>query len=108
MGEHCPGTLCLDVDSAPKWQIDCNICMQQLQIFGDKAHRIKVSSEFCEECGAHPLVVTFNKTKTPLDSGETEKTACLACDDLFNSLTSSAQSKVFFRRNPNSTKGKGK
>lgn len=26
IADNCPGTLCLDVDSAPKWQIDCNIC----------------------------------------------------------------------------------
>eukprot|EP00928_Gymnodinium_smaydae_P066381 TRINITY_DN493_c0_g1_i1.p1 TRINITY_DN493_c0_g1~~TRINITY_DN493_c0_g1_i1.p1 ORF type:complete len:870 (-),score=213.50 TRINITY_DN493_c0_g1_i1:206-2782(-) len=101
------GTLCLDVDSAPKWQMDCNVCAQQLQIFGDKAHKIKVSSDMCEECGSHLLSVTFNKLKTPLDGGETEKTACIACDDLFNSLCTSAQSKNFIRRNPNA-KGKGK
>jgi len=105
--ENCPGTLCLDVDSAPKWQIDCNVCMQQLQIFGDKAHKVKVSPDFCEDCGAHLLDVTFNKNKSPLDGGETERTGCLACDELFNSLTTSATSKGFFRRNPNS-KGKGK
>eukprot|EP00927_Polykrikos_kofoidii_P056414 TRINITY_DN50530_c0_g1_i1.p1 TRINITY_DN50530_c0_g1~~TRINITY_DN50530_c0_g1_i1.p1 ORF type:complete len:861 (-),score=130.51 TRINITY_DN50530_c0_g1_i1:243-2825(-) len=107
INENCTGTLCLDVDSAPKWQIDCNVCMQQLQIFGDKAHKIKVSSDGCEECCAQKLVVTFNKLKTPLDGGETQRTACLACDDLFNSLTTSATSKGFFRRNPNA-KGKGK
>ena len=26
IADNCPGTLCLDVDSGPKWQIDCNIC----------------------------------------------------------------------------------
>mmetsp|Transcript_9240 Transcript_9240/g.21182 ORF Transcript_9240/g.21182 Transcript_9240/m.21182 type:complete len:859 (-) Transcript_9240:33-2609(-) len=107
IAENCPGTLCLDVDSAPKWQIDCNVCMQNLQIFGDKAHKIKVSSEVCEECGSRKLSVSFNKTKTPLDGGETERTACLACDDLFNSLTTSGTSKGFFRRSPGG-KGKGK
>jgi len=106
--ENCPGTLCLDVDSAPKWQIDCNICMQQLQIFGDKAHKIKVSPDYCEECGSKMLTVIFNKTKSPLPDGETEKTACLACDELFNSLTTSGTSKGFFRRNPGKGKGKGK
>jgi len=30
IADNCPGTLCLDVDSAPKWQIDCNVCPQNL------------------------------------------------------------------------------
>jgi len=107
IGDNCPGTLCLDVDSAPKWQIDCNVCMQNLQIFGDKAHKIKVSKELCEECGSHNLEVIFNKKNTPLDGGDTEKTACLACDELFNSLTTSGTSKGFFRRS-GGAKGKGK
>merc|ERR1711972_1031889 len=107
IAEGCTGALCLDVDSAPKWQVDCNVCMQSLQIFGDKAHKIKVSAEVCEECGSRKLSVTFNKTKTPLDGGETERTACLACDELFNSLTTSGTSKGFFRRSPGA-KGKGK
>mmetsp|Transcript_121100 Transcript_121100/g.386761 ORF Transcript_121100/g.386761 Transcript_121100/m.386761 type:complete len:858 (-) Transcript_121100:55-2628(-) len=107
IADNCPGTLCLDVDSAPKWQIDCNICMQQLQIFGDKAHRIKVSPDLCDECGSKLLTVTFNKKNTPLPAGEEEKTACLACDELFNSLTASTTSRGFFRKNPGA-KGKGK
>lgn len=108
IGDNCPGFLCLDVDSKPKWQVDCNICMQQLQIFGEIAHSIKVSPDDCEDCGSKLLSVTFNKTKSPLKDGETEKTACLACDELFNSCTTSGTSKGFFRRNPGKGKGKGK
>eukprot|EP00929_Paragymnodinium_shiwhaense_P013359 TRINITY_DN121220_c0_g1_i1.p1 TRINITY_DN121220_c0_g1~~TRINITY_DN121220_c0_g1_i1.p1 ORF type:complete len:858 (+),score=186.81 TRINITY_DN121220_c0_g1_i1:105-2678(+) len=111
IADDCEGTLCLDVDSHPKWQIDCNMawCPQQIQVFGDKAHKIKVSPDHCEECGAHLLAVTFNKTKSPLDGGETEKTACIACDELFNSLCSSATSKNFVRRGGGGgSKGKGK
>ena len=26
IADNCSGTLCLDVDSGPKWQIDCNVC----------------------------------------------------------------------------------
>jgi len=107
IADNCPGTLCLDVDSAPKWQIDCNVCMQNLQIFGDKAHKIKVTKEFCEECNSHLLEVIFNKNKSPLDGGDMEKTACLACDELFNSMTTSGTSKGFFRARPGG-KGKGK
>jgi len=64
-----------------------------------------VSPDYCEECGSHLLAVTFNKKNSPLPGDELEKTACLACDELFNSLTEAAQSKGFFRRSP---KGKGK
>jgi len=106
IGEGCGGTLCLDVDSGPKWQVDCNVCMQSLHIFGDKAHKIKVSPDYCEECGAHLLAVTFNKGKSPLDGGETEKTACIACDPLFNSLCTSGTSKGFHPKKFG--KGKGK
>merc|ERR1711933_707039 len=87
---------------------DCNVCMQSLHIFGDKAHKIKVSPEFCEECGAHLLAVTFNKGKSPLDGGETEKTACIACDPLFNSLCTSGTSKGFHPKRVGKGKGKGK
>jgi len=47
IADNCPGTLCLDIDSAPKWQIDCNICLQQLSIFEDKAHKVKVTQDSC-------------------------------------------------------------
>lgn len=108
IADNCPGTLCLDVDSAPKWQIDCNICLQQLSLFEDKAHKIKVSSDVCEECGSVLLDVTFNKGKSPLPDGATERKACLVCDEIFNALTVSKTGKGFFRRNPTAAKGKGK
>mmetsp|Transcript_30608 Transcript_30608/g.54729 ORF Transcript_30608/g.54729 Transcript_30608/m.54729 type:complete len:860 (+) Transcript_30608:77-2656(+) len=108
IGEHCPGTLCLDVDSAPKWQIDCNVCMQELLIFGDKAHKVKCTSDLCDGCGSALLEVVFNKAKSPLADGEMERTACLVCDEVFNSLTVSKEGKGFFRRNPGKGKGKGK
>merc|ERR1712113_1236220 len=85
--------------------------MQQLQIFGEKAHSIKVSPDGCDDCGSKLLTVTFNKVhldKLSLGEGETSKTACLACDELFNSCTTSGTSKVFFRRSPGKGKGKGK
>merc|ERR1712232_1232316 len=77
--------------------------MVQLKMFGDKAKTVKVSSDICEECGSHLLDVTFHQAKTPLDGGDTNKKACLACDSVFNSLTESGVSKLSFRR-----KGKGK
>ena len=61
IADNCSGTLCLDVDSGPKWQIDCNVCgdlrmtkhtvffsrlpargLQQLAIFEDKARGLGV------------------------------------------------------------------
>ena len=107
-GENCPGTLCLDVDSAPKWQIDCNVCMQCLELFQDKAHKIKVTSEICEECGSALLDVTFKTGKSPLIDGALQKTACLACDEQFNELCMAKQGKGFFRKKPGAPKGKGK
>jgi len=111
IAEHCPGTLCLDVDSAPKWQMDCNVCMQQLQIFPDKGYKIKVDPQSCEDCGSNLLQVTLNKTKAFQD-GTTERTACLACDEEFNAECVSAQSRGFFRRSggkgKKGKKGKGK
>lgn len=106
--ENCTGTLCLDVDSAPKWQIDCNVCMQFLSIFEDKAHKVKVSSDVCDECGSALLTVTFKTGKSPLADGAAEKTACLCCDEDFNKLTLAKQGKGFFRRKPGGAKGKGK
>eukprot|EP00933_Yihiella_yeosuensis_P022632 TRINITY_DN1779_c0_g1_i1.p1 TRINITY_DN1779_c0_g1~~TRINITY_DN1779_c0_g1_i1.p1 ORF type:complete len:858 (+),score=171.26 TRINITY_DN1779_c0_g1_i1:68-2641(+) len=108
IADNCPGTLCLDVDSAPKWQIDCNVCMQELMIFGDKAHKVSVSSKICDGCGSAMLKVIFNKAKSPLADGTQEKTACLVCDEVFNSMTVSKEGKGFFRRNPGKGKGKGK
>ncbi len=105
--DNCSGTICLDVDSAPKWQMDCNVCPVQIQLFEDKAHKIKAAEE-CEECGGRKLNVEFNKTKTPLASGETQKTACIQCDEEFNALCVSDQSKRFVRRRPGKGKGKGK
>ncbi|CAJ1341010.1 unnamed protein product [Effrenium voratum] len=73
IADNCSGTLCLDVDSGPKWQIDCNVCLQQLSIFEDKAHKIKATSDTCEECGSVLLEVIFNKGKSPLPDGELER-----------------------------------
>ena len=108
IADNCPGTLCLDVDSGPKWQIDCNICLQQLSIFEDKAHKIKVTTDFCEECSSVLLDVVFNKGKSPLPDNEMERKACLVCDEVFNAHTVSKTGKNFFRRNPGKGKGKGK
>ncbi|CAJ1433993.1 unnamed protein product [Effrenium voratum] len=108
IADNCSGTLCLDVDSGPKWQIDCNVCLQQLSIFEDKAHKIKATSDTCEECGSVLLEVIFNKGKSPLPDGELERKACLVCDEIFNTHTVSKTGKNFFRRNPGKGKGKGK
>merc|ERR1712137_1351097 len=79
--EHCNGTVCLDVNSAPKWQMDCNICMFELKLFEkDGAHKISVSKDECEECGSRLMHVEFNKTKTsPLSDGALERTSCIVC-----------------------------
>merc|ERR1712060_288829 len=82
--------------------------MQQVAIFGDIAHKVKVTNDLCEECGSALLDVDFNKQKTPLAGGETQRKACLVCDEIFNKLTTSKQGKGFFRRNPSKGKGKGK
>jgi len=107
-GENCSGTLCLDVDSAPKWQLDCNVCMQMISVFEDKAHRIKVTSDFCDECGSALLDVTFKQGKSPLPDGSLERKACLACDENFNELCLAKQGKHFIRKKPGGGKGKGK
>lgn len=108
IADNCPGTLCLDVDSGPKWQIDCNICLQQLSIFEDKAHKIKATTDFCDECSSVLLDVVFNKGKSPLPDGATERKACLVCDEVFNAQTVSKTGKNFVRRSPGKGKGKGK
>lgn len=110
IADQCSGTLCLDVDSAPDWQLDCNVCPQQLQIFHNKAHKVKVcASTYCEDCGAILLDVTLLKTKAFQD-GTQQRSACIACDEEFNQEALSAQSRVFFRRSGGGKgkKGKGK
>ncbi|CAK9078862.1 DNA topoisomerase 3-beta-1 (DNA topoisomerase III beta-1) [Durusdinium trenchii] len=102
--DHCSGTLCLDVDSGPKWQMDCNVCLQQLSIFEDKAHKIKATSDYCEECSSVLLEVVFNKGKSPLPDGQLEMKGCLVCDEVFSAHAVSKTGKNFFRRSP----GKGK
>ena len=94
-----------------------------------KAHKIKATADCCDEllgpfipcklrlsCGSVLLDVVFNKGKSPLPDGETERKACLVCDatrrppvplnseETFNAQTVSKTGKNFFRRNP----GKGK
>lgn len=107
--EHCTGTVCLETMSAPKWQMDCNVCSFQLKIFQDQAHKIKVLDEVCEECEARLLNVVFNPKKLPKEmDGKTERTACLVCDEVFNSLVTSSYGKGFRRGKGGKSKGKGK
>lgn len=96
-----------------------------------EAHKIKATGDLCDEwlgvvgplalalrCGSVLLKVVFNKGKSPLPDGATERKACLVCDapryvargrglplqETFNAQTVSKTGKNFFRRSP----GKGK
>jgi len=108
----CPecegGTICLDVNSAPKWKMDCSVCTFQIKLF-ENAFKIEVANgvEPCEECESKKIKCTFKTGKSPLPNNEIERTACIVCDPVFNKLVSSTFSQVF-RKRKGGKKGKGK
>lgn len=86
--------------------MDCNICNFQLKVFQDKAHKIAVTQDECEDCGGRLISVTFKKN-FPLQDGGLERTGCIVCDEVLNAHVLSAEGKNF-RRAKGKGKGKGK
>jgi len=95
----------------------CNLCTN-LIFLPENAHKISVTKNICDNCGAKLLEVDFNKNKIPEVLGDkTLYTACVYCDELLYGMTSSAKSRsrhpMYSRggrggRGGNRGRGKGK
>ncbi|XP_052797572.1 DNA topoisomerase 3-beta-1-like [Mya arenaria] len=79
------GILVLDVTSGPKWRMACNKCNVVINFF-ENAHKVTVSEDPCDDCGANLIEVDFSKDKTPLVDGNTEHVGCVFCDPLLKNL----------------------
>lgn len=103
------GVLVLDPTSAPKWKLACNNtrCTTVVTLF-KHAHRITVSSEVCEECGRYQLDVIFHKDKTPLENGETKRTGCIYCDEVFSKVVSLKKARLTVKSSRRGRGGRGR
>lgn len=91
---ECPGSLIFDPTSGPKWKLVCNQC-NYLVHFVEKAHKVKLLSEYCDSCESCRLMeVDFHKAHSPLPNGATLHTGCLFCDDVLNATTQSSFGRI--------------
>ncbi|XP_061166711.1 DNA topoisomerase 3-beta-1-like [Saccostrea echinata] len=100
------GILVLDPTSGPKWRMACNKCQVVINIF-ENAHKVSVSEEICDDCGAHIVDVDFNKDKTPLPSKETKHSGCVFCDSILKNLVEKHHA-IMRRRRPGGGRGRGR
>ena len=81
----CEGMMVLDLESRPNWKLCCNQCNKIIR-FSTSIHEIQVLKKRCEECGSSLVKIDFNKKDTPLESGQTEYSGCLLCDELLRGM----------------------
>jgi DNA topoisomerase-3 len=93
----CPecdfGTLVLDRHSAPKWRVDCNVCLYRIEL-PERAHSVHVSKATCGTCGSFKLAIDFHAKESPLANGETKYVGCLMCDALLAEVTQDAHARA--------------
>ncbi|GMH18631.1 hypothetical protein Nepgr_020472 [Nepenthes gracilis] len=104
---ECSGTLVLDLISAPKWRLCCNLC-NCLIFLPQGAHRISTTPKHCPECDSTIIEVDFNKNSTPLKDGATLHAGCILCDELLHSLIEMKHGKSSFKRFAGRGRGRGR
>ncbi|KAB7499440.1 DNA topoisomerase 3-beta-1 [Armadillidium nasatum] len=98
---ECPnGLLVLDPSSGPKWRIGCNRCDVIINLF-DKASKVQVLPDVCEECGSQFLSVEYKEGKSKLKDDNLGASGCIFCSPILLPLVekhrASAMSSNKFR-----------
>eukprot|EP01090_Pellita_catalonica_P021400 TRINITY_DN7999_c0_g1_i1.p1 TRINITY_DN7999_c0_g1~~TRINITY_DN7999_c0_g1_i1.p1 ORF type:complete len:842 (-),score=130.49 TRINITY_DN7999_c0_g1_i1:22-2547(-) len=97
----CPqcesGKIVLDVNSFPKWKMDCNHCNYVIYL-PEKAHKIATTDDKCESCETRLIMVDFNRNNTPLPNGETKRVGCVKCDEILNANVKDGVNRLRNRR----------
>ncbi|XP_064118388.1 DNA topoisomerase 3-beta-1-like [Macrobrachium nipponense] len=76
---ECPtGILVLDPSSGPKWKLACNRCDVIINLF-DKASRVQVLEDVCDDCGSQCVTVEYREGKSKLKDGQLTATGCIFC-----------------------------
>ncbi|ROT81135.1 putative DNA topoisomerase 3-beta-1 [Penaeus vannamei] len=74
---ECPsGILVMDAASGPKWKLACNKCDVIINIF-QKASKVQVLSDTCEDCGSQIVTVDYKEGSTKLRDGQLTATELL-------------------------------
>lgn len=76
--ECLPGILVMDPSSGPKWKLACNRCDVIINVF-DKASKVQVLEDICEECRSQTVMVEYKEGKSKLRDGQLTASGCIFC-----------------------------
>ncbi|XP_076061847.1 DNA topoisomerase 3-beta isoform X3 [Oratosquilla oratoria] len=105
---ECPnGILVLDPSSGPKWKLACNRCDVIINVF-EKASKVQILSETCDECGSQNVSVEYKEGKSKLKDHSLTASGCIFCSPVLTPLVEKHRAITDSRGKGGGARGRGR
>mmetsp|Transcript_38763 Transcript_38763/g.94861 ORF Transcript_38763/g.94861 Transcript_38763/m.94861 type:complete len:249 (-) Transcript_38763:38-784(-) len=84
------GTVYLDINSAPKWRLECNCCNFRIEL--SNMHKVERLKQTCDSCGAAVMRCSAHKNY-PFADGSLVHEGCLICNQYLNVRTTQSHAR---------------